>query len=192
MRFESPPSSLFASSPSPRIIASASRFSRCASVLLWCSSPCSSFFHSSAGSLRHPPCLLPPDLGLHPPLPHSHEELGFRALPASWQARRRDGLPAHFRLHSHARNSVEEGSQGGIQGGSRLLGQSRETRELTHAHMTQDAFKSVYNWQFVHAVDFWSLVLSSSCEKERIAQYGESPLQQLLYPLIQVALGAIR
>ncbi|CEQ39412.1 SPOSA6832_00934 [Sporobolomyces salmonicolor] len=56
----------------------------------------------------------------------------------------------------------------------------------------QEAFKSVYNWQFVHAVDFWSLVLSASCDKQRVAEQGESPLQQLLYPLIQVALGAIR
>ncbi|GAA5900855.1 mRNA-binding ribosome synthesis protein NOC2 [Sporobolomyces salmoneus] len=58
---------------------------------------------------------------------------------------------------------------------------------------SKDAFKSVYNWQFVHAVDFWSIVLSASCDKERFAERGhESPLQQLLYPLIQVALGAIR
>ncbi|GAA5948237.1 hypothetical protein JCM3765_001330 [Sporobolomyces pararoseus] len=58
---------------------------------------------------------------------------------------------------------------------------------------SKDAFKSVYNWQFVHAVDFWSIVLSASCDKERLAERGqESPLQQLLYPLIQVALGAIR
>ncbi|GAA5877884.1 hypothetical protein JCM1840_002936 [Sporobolomyces johnsonii] len=57
---------------------------------------------------------------------------------------------------------------------------------------SKEAFKSVYNWQFVHAVDFWSLVLSASCDKQRVAEQGESPLQQLLYPLIQVALGAIR
>ncbi|GAA6060325.1 hypothetical protein JCM10212_000422 [Sporobolomyces blumeae] len=57
---------------------------------------------------------------------------------------------------------------------------------------SKDAFKAVYNWQFVHAVDFWGIVLSASCDKERVAEKGESPLQQLLYPLIQVALGAIR
>jgi len=57
---------------------------------------------------------------------------------------------------------------------------------------SKEAFKSVYNWQFVHAVDFWSLVLSASCDKQRVAEQGESPLQPLLYPLIQVALGAIR
>ncbi|GAA5921044.1 hypothetical protein JCM3775_004066 [Rhodotorula graminis] len=57
---------------------------------------------------------------------------------------------------------------------------------------SKEAFKSVYNWQFVHAVDFWSLVLSASCDKQRVAEQGESPLQPLLYPLIQVVLGAIR
>lgn len=56
----------------------------------------------------------------------------------------------------------------------------------------QDAFKAVYNWQFVHAVDFWSLVLSASGDKDRVNEHGTSPLQPLLYPLIQVALGAIR
>lgn len=50
----------------------------------------------------------------------------------------------------------------------------------------------MYNWQFVHAIDFWSLVLSASCDKDHVAQHGESPLKQLMYPLIQVALGAIR
>ncbi|GAA6013271.1 hypothetical protein JCM10207_000838 [Rhodosporidiobolus poonsookiae] len=57
---------------------------------------------------------------------------------------------------------------------------------------TKEAYKSVYNWQFVHAVDFWSLVLSSAGDKVRSQEHGESPLKQLLYPLIQVALGAIR
>ncbi|BGP02858.1 hypothetical protein RTG_03010 [Rhodotorula toruloides ATCC 204091] len=57
---------------------------------------------------------------------------------------------------------------------------------------SKEAFKSVYNWQFVHAVDFWSIVLSTAGDKQRVAEVGESPLQQLLYPLIQVALGAIR
>ena len=33
----------------------------------------------------------------------------------------------------------------------------------------------MYNWQFVHAIDFWSLVLSASCDKDHVAQHGESP-----------------
>ncbi|GAA5886454.1 hypothetical protein JCM6882_001643 [Rhodosporidiobolus microsporus] len=57
---------------------------------------------------------------------------------------------------------------------------------------SKEAYKSVYNWQFVHAVDFWSLVLSGAGDKQRVQEQGESPLQQLAYPLIQVALGAIR
>ncbi|GAA6036291.1 hypothetical protein JCM8097_001647 [Rhodosporidiobolus ruineniae] len=57
---------------------------------------------------------------------------------------------------------------------------------------SKEAYKSVYNWQFVHAVDFWSIVLAGAGDKQRVAENGESPLQQLLYPLIQVALGAIR
>ena len=47
----------------------------------------------------------------------------------------------------------------------------------------------MYNWQFVHAIDFWSLVISASCEKETVLKNGESPLGQLMYPLIQVALA---
>ncbi|SCV73107.1 BQ2448_7032 [Microbotryum intermedium] len=58
---------------------------------------------------------------------------------------------------------------------------------------SKDSFKSVYNWQFVHAFDFWSIVLSSACDLERSPlQTPDSPLRQLLYPLIQVGQGAIR
>ncbi|KAM0748136.1 Noc2-domain-containing protein [Meredithblackwellia eburnea MCA 4105] len=57
---------------------------------------------------------------------------------------------------------------------------------------SKESFKSVYNWQFVHAVDFWSLVLSEASDQEREVEQGESPLKQLLYPLIQVVVGAIR
>ncbi|CAE6451788.1 unnamed protein product [Rhizoctonia solani] len=46
---------------------------------------------------------------------------------------------------------------------------------------TKEAYKQVYNWQFVHCVDFWSLVLAR----------GEEDLQPLVYPLVQVGLGAV-
>ncbi|CAE6529506.1 unnamed protein product [Rhizoctonia solani] len=46
---------------------------------------------------------------------------------------------------------------------------------------TKEAYKQVYNWQFVHCVDFWSLVLAR----------GEEELQPLVYPLVQVGLGAV-
>ncbi|ELU38570.1 noc2p [Rhizoctonia solani AG-1 IA] len=46
---------------------------------------------------------------------------------------------------------------------------------------TKEAYKQVYNWQFVHCIDFWSLVLAR----------GEEELQPLVYPLVQVGLGAV-
>jgi nucleolar complex protein 2 len=64
---------------------------------------------------------------------------------------------------------------------------------LTDSICGQDAYKQVYNWQFVHCVDFWSLLLSRACEKEKAIQSGEeSELKALIYPLVQVALGAIK
>lgn len=53
----------------------------------------------------------------------------------------------------------------------------------------QEAFRAVYNWQFVHALDFWSKVLSGAVKD----QTGlESPLKPLIYPLTQIALGVVR
>ncbi|KAG0660421.1 Nucleolar Complex 2 protein [Rhodotorula mucilaginosa] len=57
---------------------------------------------------------------------------------------------------------------------------------------SKEAYKNVYNWQFVHAIDFWSIVLATAGDKQRVAEQGESPLQHLVYPLVQVVLGAIR
>ncbi len=61
---------------------------------------------------------------------------------------------------------------------------------------SKDSYKSVYNSQYVHCVDFWSLILSSTCDKEYFPQGGDaavkSPMEPLIYPLVQVALGAIR
>lgn len=54
-----------------------------------------------------------------------------------------------------------------------------------------DAYKIVYNWQFCHSLDFWSRVLSFSCNP--IKENGnQSQLRQLIYPLVQVTLGVIR
>ncbi|PWN26332.1 Noc2-domain-containing protein [Jaminaea rosea] len=52
-----------------------------------------------------------------------------------------------------------------------------------------ESFKSVYNWQYVHCIDFWSIVLAAACDRQRGV---ESEMQQLVYPLVQVASGAIR
>lgn len=59
----------------------------------------------------------------------------------------------------------------------------------------KDAYKAIYNWQFCHSLDFWSRILAQQCnpEKEFISHKNhESPLRALIYPLVQVTLGAIR
>ncbi|KAF2707285.1 ribosome assembly protein-like protein Noc2 [Pleomassaria siparia CBS 279.74] len=58
---------------------------------------------------------------------------------------------------------------------------------------TKDSYKTVYNWQYVHSLDFWSRVVSAHCESLREAESGkESPLRPLIYPIVQVTLGAMR
>lgn len=57
----------------------------------------------------------------------------------------------------------------------------------------KENFKLVYNWQYIHSLDFWSRVLSSHCDGSRESGSGkESPLHPLIYPLVQVTLGAMR
>ncbi|KAH6634182.1 Noc2p family-domain-containing protein [Chaetomium sp. MPI-SDFR-AT-0129] len=56
-----------------------------------------------------------------------------------------------------------------------------------------DAFRAVYNWQYAHSLDFWSCVLSEHCSPLKEAEAGkESQLKLLIYPLVQVTLGAMR
>jgi len=58
---------------------------------------------------------------------------------------------------------------------------------------SNDSYKTVYNWQYVHSLDFWSRVLATHCETLREATAGkESPLRPLIYPFTQVTLGAMR
>ncbi|KAF1954509.1 Noc2-domain-containing protein [Byssothecium circinans] len=58
---------------------------------------------------------------------------------------------------------------------------------------TKDSYKTVYNWQYIHSLDFWSRVVSAHCESLREAEAGkESPLRPLIYPIVQVTLGAMR
>ena len=59
----------------------------------------------------------------------------------------------------------------------------------------KDAYKQIYNWQFCHSLDFWSRVLAKQCNPEKelvLHKLHESPLRPLIYPLVQVTLGAIR
>ncbi|KAF2753177.1 Noc2-domain-containing protein [Pseudovirgaria hyperparasitica] len=56
-----------------------------------------------------------------------------------------------------------------------------------------ESYKKVYNWQYVHSLDFWSRVISLFCDNLREAMSGkESPLRPLIYPVVQVTLGALR
>ncbi|KAF5375408.1 hypothetical protein D9615_007998 [Tricholomella constricta] len=59
---------------------------------------------------------------------------------------------------------------------------------------TKEAYKQVYNWQYVHCIDFWSIVLARACDARTQAENGgkESDLKPLIYPFVQVCLGAIK
>ena len=59
---------------------------------------------------------------------------------------------------------------------------------------TKDAFRQVYNWQYVHCVDFWTLVLARACDTQSPLERSdvESELKALIYPLVQVSLGAMK
>ncbi|KAH9906297.1 Noc2p family protein [Xylariomycetidae sp. FL2044] len=60
-------------------------------------------------------------------------------------------------------------------------------------HNKNESYKNIYNWQYVHSLDFWSCVLSEHCSPLKEAEAGkESQLRLLIYPLVQVTLGAMR
>lgn len=59
----------------------------------------------------------------------------------------------------------------------------------------KEGYKTIYNWQFCHSLDFWSRVIARQSNPEIEAQRNKSkgsPLRQLIYPLVQVTLGTIR
>ncbi|GKT91796.1 noc2p family protein [Colletotrichum tofieldiae] len=57
----------------------------------------------------------------------------------------------------------------------------------------KDAHKIIYNWQYTHSLDFWSCVLAEHCSPLKEAEAGkEGQLKLLIYPLVQVTLGAMR
>ncbi|KAK8075149.1 hypothetical protein PG997_009812 [Apiospora hydei] len=57
----------------------------------------------------------------------------------------------------------------------------------------KESYRNVYNWQYVHSLDFWSCVLAEHCSPLKEAESGkESQLKLLIYPLVQVTLGAMR
>ncbi|MCJ1300248.1 Nucleolar Complex 2 protein [Hypocenomyce scalaris] len=60
---------------------------------------------------------------------------------------------------------------------------------------TKDSYKAIYNWQYVHSLDFWSRVLSTHCSPSTnptLKSPTSSPLHPLIYPLVQITLGALR
>ncbi|KAJ8502657.1 hypothetical protein ONZ45_g11555 [Pleurotus djamor] len=57
---------------------------------------------------------------------------------------------------------------------------------------SKEAYKQVHNWQFVHCVDFWSIVLARACSPRGGSEASASELSPLIYPLVQVSLGAIK
>ena len=62
-------------------------------------------------------------------------------------------------------------------------------------HPTKESYKTIYNWQYTHSLDFWSRVLSTNCSPRTnttLKRSSESPLHPLIYPLVQITLGALR
>ncbi|KAH9929483.1 Noc2-domain-containing protein [Fomitopsis serialis] len=59
---------------------------------------------------------------------------------------------------------------------------------------SKEAYKQVYNWQYVHCVDFWALVLARACDTQAQTERNgkESELKALIYPFVQVSLGAMK
>ena len=65
----------------------------------------------------------------------------------------------------------------------------------TSLNPTKDSYKIIYNWQYTHSVDFWSRVLSAHCSpaaNPSLKAAKDSPLHPLIYPLVQITLGALR
>ncbi|OLN81782.1 Nucleolar complex protein 2 [Colletotrichum chlorophyti] len=57
----------------------------------------------------------------------------------------------------------------------------------------KESHKIVYNWQYTHSLDFWSCVLAEHCSPLKEAEAGkEGQLKLLIYPLVQVTMGAMR
>ena len=60
---------------------------------------------------------------------------------------------------------------------------------------TKDSYKAIYNWQYVHSLDFWARVLSVHCSPAASPHFKrpeDSSLHPLIYPLVQITLGALR
>ncbi|KAJ3313466.1 Nucleolar Complex 2 protein [Boothiomyces sp. JEL0838] len=57
---------------------------------------------------------------------------------------------------------------------------------------TKESYKSVYNWQFLHALRLWGHLVIRYCDPEVQDSKDISILKPLIYPLVQIMVGAIR
>lgn len=58
---------------------------------------------------------------------------------------------------------------------------------------SKESYRAVYNWQYIHSLDFWSRVLSQHCDGFVEAKSGkQSALRPLIYPVVQITVGAMR
>lgn len=54
---------------------------------------------------------------------------------------------------------------------------------------TVEAFKEIYNWQFISCLDFWAAVVGATCSPETGAN---SPMQNVVKPLVDLCLSTMR
>jgi len=53
----------------------------------------------------------------------------------------------------------------------------------------KDTIRTIYNWQFTHSLDFWSIVISEHCNTRKEGE--ESHFRPLIYPLTMITLGTM-
>lgn len=59
----------------------------------------------------------------------------------------------------------------------------------------KESYKTIYNWQYTHSLDFWSRVLAAHCSPRTNPQLKSpqgSALHPLIYPLVQIISAALR
>ncbi|KAI5798960.1 Noc2p family-domain-containing protein [Geopyxis carbonaria] len=127
------------------------------------------------------------------------KEMCFKALYAGFVRASRQTMVHTVQGINLMKNSAAEvvGLAGmekvGYQSGFGYIRQLAIHLRKSITNNSKESYKTVYNWQYVHSLDFWSRVLAMHCDGLKEAQAGkESPLRPLIYPLVQVTLGAIR
>jgi len=65
---------------------------------------------------------------------------------------------------------------------------------LSITNNSNESYKKIYNWQFIHSLDFWSRVVSINCNALQLSKKGQekSSLYQLIYPIVQIIIGTIK